>query len=207
MPAELVKSIYGNVEVPMKQDGGGLSRKDARENAIANRGMNRRQFRQAYRNAKAGLRNNTELSRAEVRDAARRAFNPYIMGDEYMEGGTPLSAVMPAYLPEASINVNPQVPTGPMVQLSDPSQMNDQLSFNRAFGRARKMGLDQFRWRGNDYTTELARQQPSGLNQARQIHADTYNQNQRIMEETGNRGGVGNAIKAGILSTLNYPMK
>ena len=183
------------------------TRREARQLAEVNMGMNRRQFRQAYRNAKAGLRNsNPELSRAEVRDAARRAFDAPIVGDEYMD-------VMPAYQQEVPININPQIPTGPVVQLADPSQMNDQLSFNRAFGRARKMGLNQFRWRGNEYNTQLAvapARQPISLYsdpQARQIHADTLAQNQRIMEETGNRGGVMNGIKAGILSTLNHPMK
>jgi hypothetical protein len=173
--------------------------------------MNRRQFRQAYRNAKAGLRRaNPELSNAEIRDAARRNFSAPV---ENMTRSIP----MPSYLPESAINVTPQTSIGPMVQqLQDPSQMASQLSFNSAFGRARKLGLQQFSWRGKDYNTKLAETpaapatQPVSLYsnpQARQIHADTIAQNQRIMEETGNRGGVANGIKAGILSTLNYPMK
>jgi hypothetical protein len=131
------------------------------------------------------------------------------MGEEPVTAGF----AVPAYSSNALLNIQPQVPAGPDVQISDPSQMNNQLSFGRAFGRARKMGLNQFGWRGNEYNTQLATapaRQPISLYsdpQARQIHADTIAQNQRIMEETGNRGGVGNAIKAGILSTLNYPMK
>lgn len=194
-------------KVKKNQDGGDIpapTRREARQLAEVNMGLNGRQFRQAYRNAKAALRDeNPNLSRAEIRDAARRSFDSPILDEAPVTAGF----AVPAYSSNALFNIQPQVPAGPDVQISDPSQMNNQLSFGRAFGRARKMGLDQFGWRGNDYTTELARQQPSGLNQVRQIYADTYNQNQRIMEETGNRGGVGNAIKAGILSTLNYPMK
>lgn len=62
----------------MQQDGGNLRRRDARENAIANRGMNRRQFRQAYRNAKNSLRQNgpEDLRGRDLRQAARHAFDP-----------------------------------------------------------------------------------------------------------------------------------
>lgn len=200
-------------KVKKNQDGGDFpapTRREARQLAEVNMGLDGRQFRQAYRNAKTALRNeNPNLSRAEIRDAARRLFDSPILDDASVAPGL----AMPAYSSNAALNIQPQATTGSMDQISDPSQMNNQLSFGRAFGRARKMGLDQFGWRGNDYNTQLAAapaRQPISLYsdpQARQIHADTIAQNQRIMEETGNKGGVGNAIKAGILSTLNYPMK
>ena len=209
----LKKGGCASKKVKKCQEGGEANptptRREARQLAEVNMGMNGRQFRQAYRNAKSALRaGNPELSRAEIRDAARRSFDSPILDE-----APAADMIVPAYSSNALLNIQPQVPAGPIAQISDPSQMNDQLSFNRAFGRARKMGLDQFGWRGNEYNTQLATtpaRQPISLYsdpQARQIHADTIANNQRIMEETGNKGGVRNAIKAGILSTLNNPMK
>lgn len=103
MPTELVKSIYGNVEVPIKQDGGDLSRRDARENAIANRGMNRRQFRQAYRNAKNSLREHgsEDLRGRDLRQAARHAFDPW---------NTALGISKPTIsIPQSQISLRPEI--------------------------------------------------------------------------------------------------
>ena len=203
----LKKGGCAGKKVKKCQEGGEPTptRREARQLADVNMGMNGRQFRQAYRNAKSALRDgNPELSRAEVRDAARRSFNTPIMGDEYMAKGMPISAVMPAYLPEASINVNPQVPAGAVAQLSDPSQMNDQLSFNRAFGRARKMGLNQFGWRGNDYTTELATPKPGVIRQIIDANNRVNATNQQVINDLRSQGGA-KALQAAAIESMTGP--
>lgn len=45
----------------------------------------------------------------------------------------------------------------PMDQVNDEPLdiMPDSMKFGEAFGKARKMGLVQFTWRGKDYTTKL----------------------------------------------------
>jgi hypothetical protein len=48
-------------------------------------------------------------------------------------------------------------PSPPMDKLNDEPLdiMPDSMKFGEAFGKARKMGLVQFTWRGKDYTTKL----------------------------------------------------
>lgn len=87
----------------MQQDGGNLRRRDARENAAENRGMTRRQFRQAYRNAKSSLREHgpEDLRGRELRQAARHAFDPW---------NTASGISQPAIsIPQSQISLRPEI--------------------------------------------------------------------------------------------------
>lgn len=194
-------------KVKKNQDGGDVpapTRREARQLAEVNMGMNGRQFRQAYRNAKAALRNaHPDLSRAEIRDTARRAFDRPILGDAPDATGF----VVPAYSSDELLTIQPRVPAGPIAQISDPNQMNDQLSFNRAFGRARKMGLDQFGWRGKDYTTKLAapkQAQPGVVRQVIDANNRVNATNQQVIDDLRSQGGA-KALQAAAIESMTGP--
>lgn len=192
-------------KVKKNQDGGDVpapTRREARQLAEVNMGMNGRQFRQAYRNAKSALRNaHPDLSRAEIREAARRSFDAPIMGEE------PAAVVPTLYDAQPVYNINPNISTGPTASISDPSQMNDQLSFNRAFGRARKMGLNQFGWRGKDYTTKLAAPKQANPGVVRQV-IDANNRvnatNQQVIADLRSQGGA-KALQAAAIESMTGP--
>lgn len=52
----------------------------------------------------------------------------------------------------------PQIPLSKLVEKPNDEPLDvmpDSLTFSKAFGRARKLGLVEFTWRGKPYTTEL----------------------------------------------------
>lgn len=125
------------------QQGGQLTRRQAFEESQKNKGYNKSQVRLAYRNARnAGL----------DKQAALAAIIGQPQETEVVE--------RPALIDNI---------TAPAVRLTTQSETISTrpttnydnfdfgiFSFNDAFGRARKAGLNEFTWNGKRYTTELA---------------------------------------------------
>ena len=130
------------------------------------RGYNRDQARFAHANAKNALRNQG-LSGRELRREARKMLVGYNDGSRELVAPTQVYNTSNA-LADATKNVYSQDllnkallwTVGPGISTQNAAakvqQNMDANSFNTAFGYARKLGLKNFRWRGNLYGTKLA---------------------------------------------------
>lgn len=168
-------------------------------------GLTNSQTRQAYRNQKAAIRRQGFKGR-EMRQAAR--YN--IVDSAYPQA-------VPERIPIERVAAGPfiQTPTNRLVSQETtglagnrpvqarPEYFTFQGDFDTAFGNARKMGVDKFYWAGDGglKTTELAQPKPESA--AKQ----TYDYNQNVVENTLEKPGIGNKVKASMSTTLNYPMK
>ena len=131
--------------VQSNQEGGELTRKEALDAGMQNKGYNRSQARFALRNAKNALRNAGVYGR-EMRQTARR----WVAGQNEQPQSNVLSA--PISYGESLPAVQP---------MNYPTEHNESLAnlpFNEAFGRARRSGAQTFWWprgRYKVYNTEL----------------------------------------------------
>ena len=169
--------------------------------------VDRKFVRQAYRAAKRqGLAagNTGTYLRQDARDRVIEKFRNYA-------DNSPVNRPTPM----------PQLPVSDEVVIEDePIVINDKPfeklnskpptiglmgSFNKAFRQARNRGLDKFYYSGPNkkagwFTTDLKKDTPSAQQQE-------YSYNQQVVENAVESPKMSDKIKAGILSTLNYPMK
>lgn len=159
-PAVTTKEQGGFIE--MNQTGGSLiSRKDALNASMANKGFNASQARYAYANAKNALRNQGLRGR-ELRQQARQM----IIGDRPQIEAIPSNVLTDELFEQRSSY--PTLAGGSLTsQLANNSkQIRDYTgSFNDAFASARNNylnnnGANVFRWNGNLYNTDLAETLP-----------------------------------------------
>ena len=167
-------------------------------------GVDRKFVRQAYRAAKRQGRaagNTGTYLRQDARDRVIEKFRNYADS----------SPVNMPQIPVLSTDIEIE---------EEPIVINDNLfgnldsklptvglmgNFNKAFRQARNRGLDKFYYSGPDkkagwFTTELKKDTPSAQQQE-------YSYNQQLVENAVESPKTWDKIKAGILSTLNYPMK
>lgn len=149
--------------VPYKQEGGELTRRQARQLAAQNKGFNGAQFDLAMTNVKDALRANSDLRGRALRQRAR----------EIVSGITDPST--PRQM-EALPTVEPITNT-PLVGTiykdglvgQRPIGSTDQLSFADRFKLARGRGEQTFDWRGKSYGTSLT-EKPTSSNETSNIH-------------------------------------
>lgn len=140
------KDAHQNAWVQSNQDGGELTRREALDAGMQNKGYNRSQARFALRNAKNTLRNAGVRGR-EMRQTARQWVAE--------QNEQPQSNVL-----SAPISYREPLPTAqPMNYLTEHNESLANLPFNEAFSRARRSGAQTFWWprgRYKFYTTELS---------------------------------------------------
>lgn len=175
-------SSTSNVEITPSRSREVLSRRQARERSMQNRGYNRSQFQLAMANAKNGLRNNTNLRGRELRQAARRmvagvgeyapaqesnipgTFEEFINQPKYIgapeQGGSVLARRAVQRGVDKGRRISPieePVPTfGGLAEKpsSTPTADLTQVgSFDDAFALARKNGMKVFTWNEKKYGT------------------------------------------------------
>lgn len=145
--------------VPQKQDGGELlRRKDLKKEAKENYGYNGKQFRDAYRNSIAAYQNkgyNRHKAKEFAQEILTRAQEkPAVPALVLSDIGSPINAKISAPSDiNMPINKFSTIIAGNFSNTSD----YDSMSFNSAFGAARKSGDKTFWWRGKEYGTELAK--------------------------------------------------
>ena len=175
-------------------------------------GVDRKFVRQAYRAAKRQGRaagNTGTYLRQDARDRVIEKFRNYA-------DSSPVN--MPP-LPTLYDNIDIEIADDPILNNDEfftpldssiiPTvQKIDRFggSFNSAFAAARRSGLDKFYWtdptgeNSGWKTTKLGKNTPSAQQQE-------YSYNQQLVENAVESPKTSDKIKAGILSTLNYPMK
>ena len=154
-----------NNRVPQRQDGGELTRKEALDLGMQNRGYSRSQARFALRNAKDALIREGARGK-EMRQMAREMVagkekTPYVSNHE------------PWWKSVAPVDVPIEVVTTNAITPEEQTYINQQFeqslirpyngSFSKAFGNARKDNKTLFIWNNNPYTTELKKEE--GLDQ------------------------------------------
>ena len=146
-------------DIDFQQDGGELlSRKDLKKKAKENYGYNGKQFRDAYRNSIAAYQNkgyNRHKAKGFAQEILTRAQEkPSVTAPILADIGSPINAKISAPSDiNMPINKFSTIIAGNFSNTSD----YDSMSFNSAFGDARKSGAKTFWWRGKEYSTELAK--------------------------------------------------
>lgn len=209
---------YKDPGIALKQDGGRVlwseqypyaTRRDTIKAAMDEMGFSRAQARLAYKNQKNALRN-AGFSGKEMLQNAR--YN--IIDTAY--------PITQASESQPSVSQPPVLDTN--FEIEDvPIEVNDTFipienkpltvekidkfggNFNDAFAAARRSKLDSFVWDNPNaqyerYSTQLGKTTPSAQQQE-------YEYNQKLVENAVNSPKLGDKVKSGILSTLNYPMK
>lgn len=197
-----VKAQEGIDELPHE------SRKDTLNAAIDRWGISRAQARFGYRNQKQvakkqGFKGNKMRQVARnnmINSAYPKAVDQQIpqlaqVDLSSLKGGLTI-ADKPITIQDTPIEL-PEVTT--------PNRFGG--NFDTAFSTARKLNLDKFYY--DDPNKENSGWKTTELRSESQNDAaqQTYNYNQNVVENTLEKPGVGNKVKASILSTLNYPMK
>ena len=142
-------------ERPVKeQEGGELSRRQALDLGMKNKGFTRSQARIALANAKNTLRNNGVRGR-EMRRLARE----WVAGESPVQQREPIQDIS-VFNPLTTNNIDNRA-----IRIKNQSPVNTRssilgrlssMSFNDAFANARRAGVGVFNWRNKPYTTELA---------------------------------------------------
>lgn len=197
-----VKAQEGIDELPHE------SRKDTLNAAIDRWGISRAQARFGYRNQKQvakkqGFKGNKMRQVARnnmINSAYPKAVDQQIpqlsqVDLSSLKGGLTI-ADKPITIQDTPIEL-PEVTT--------PNRFGG--NFDTAFSTAIKLNLDKFYY--DDPNKENSGWKTTELRSESQNDAaqQTYNYNQNVVENTLEKPGVGNKVKASILSTLNYPMK
>lgn len=145
-------------DIDFQQDGGELlNRKDLKKEAKENYGYNGKHFRDAYRNSIAAYQNKG-YKRSKAKEFAQDILTrtPEIATSVPIIGNieSPINPVIkgPSDI-NMPVNKFSTVVSGKYSNTSD----YDSMSFNSAFGAARKSGDKTFWWRGREYGTELAK--------------------------------------------------
>lgn len=155
--------------VPQKQEGGELlRRKDLKNEAKENYGYNGKQFRDAYRNSIAAYQNKGyKRSKAKefAQDILTRAKESHVSSPVIRDFGSHINETLsvPTDI-NMPVNKFSTVVAGNYSNTSD----YDSMSFNDAFGSARKAGNKTFWWRGKEYGTQLR-----DIAQAKRINTDS----------------------------------
>lgn len=196
-----VKAQDGLDELPYE------SRRDTLNAARDRWGISRAQARLGYQNQKQ-VAQKEGLKGREMRQVAR---NNMINSAYPKAVGQTISPVDLSLLKEGlNIVDKPIVMQDVPIELPEfvtPTPDRFGGNFNTAFSTARKLGLDKFYY--DDPNKENSGWKTTALRSGSKNNAaqQTYNYNQNVVENTLEKSGVGNKVKASILSTLNYPMK
>lgn len=181
------------------------TRRDAIDSVVDQMGFSRQQARQAYRNQKAALRDQGFRGN-QMRQNARYNMidTAYPRATEEISRIEPLQVGPQINMPSNTLVTNNAGLT-PVKRSGRPDILTfSNQSFDSAFANARKMGLSEFAWQGGQYdrySTNLAPEKQSSAQK------QEYDYNQELVENSLKKPGMGNKIKAGIMSTLNFPMK
>lgn len=209
---------YKDPGIALKQDGGRVlgseqypyaTRRDTIKAAMDEMGFSRAQARLAYKNQKNALRNagfsgkemlqnaryniiDTAYPRAQASESQPSVSQPPVLDTNFEIEDVPIE-VNDTFIP---IENQPLT-----VEKIDKFGGN----FNDAFAAARRSKLDSFVWDNPNaqyerYSTQLGKTTPSAQQQE-------YEYNQKLVENAVNSPKLGDKVKSGILSTLNYPMK
>ena len=141
---EMLNNVHSRFTYPVKeQEGGRLTRRQMFEQASTNRGFSRSDAKKAFRNARNSGLNRQEAMRAVV---------------------TPETTTTVSKRPQLLDNI--ETPIGQITTTQEtisaiPTRNYDNVdfgvfNFGNAFNKARNYGLNEFNWKGNRYTTELA---------------------------------------------------
>lgn len=167
-------------EYGIKQEGGHITRREAFDAFIANKGGTRAQARKALRSAKMAFDNNDVTG-----DRNQWARSVISRSNE-----APKETVMPTATPTSSFDslIKPEIPLteqftipnmSPRVierPVEDNSADTSGISFRDTFAAARKAGVKEFNWNSKRYNTNLAAANPQTPTQT----------NQQILQETPN---------------------
>lgn len=154
------------------QDGGetpSLTRREAREQAAANRGFSRGQFQMAMANAKNALRE----AGLRGRDLSQQARQMVAGQPEFVQESVVIPEI-PIINDDVIIEDAPlSIPDIQFDFKTEPRQNLELIgTFNQAFRAARNSGAKEFLWRGNRYNTNLAPEEtPENINYTDNISA------------------------------------
>lgn len=150
---EVLQGGMVNKVAEKMQEGGELSRREAREQAATNRGYSRGQFQTAITNAKNSLRR-AGLRGRELRQQAHQmvAGNPEFVQEDV---AVPKIPVLDSDIVIEDVPMS--VSDMPLnLKISPIQNLNLLGTFNQAFRSARNAGAKTFLWNGKEYTTDLA---------------------------------------------------
>lgn len=204
---------YKDPGITLKQDGGRVlgsdqypyaTRRDALKAAMDEMGFSRAQARLAYKNQKKALRN-AGFSGKEMLQNAR--YNVIDTAYPITQDSVPQPPILDTNFEIEDIPVKINDTFIPIENQPLNVEKIDKFggNFNDAFAAARRSKLDSFVWDNPNaqydrYSTQLGKTTPSAQQQE-------YEYNQQLVENSVNSPKLGDKIKSGILSTLNYPMK